>query len=62
MLKYAFIGSRETVKKKTEQFLQETRVDEIMAVSHFYDHDDRVKSYELFADIVKEIAQVREEV
>lgn len=62
MFKYAFIGSRETVKKKTEQFLQDTRVDEIMAVSHFYDHNDRIKSYKMFADIMKEIALVREKV
>src|SRR5690606_1460325 len=62
MLRYAFIDSNETMKKKTEQYLKVTRVNEIMAVSHFYDHDARVKSYELFADIVKKIAQVREEV
>lgn len=59
MLKYAFIGSRETVKKRTEQFLKDTRVDEIMAVSHFYDHGDRVKSYQLFAGIMSEIAEER---
>lgn len=57
MLKYAFIGSRETVRRKTEQFLRDTRVDEIMAVSHFYDHGDRVRSYELFADVMKEIGR-----
>ena len=55
MLKYAFIGSKETVKQKTIDFLNETGVDEIMVVSHFYDHKDRLTSYRLFADIMKEI-------
>ncbi|WP_224996215.1 LLM class flavin-dependent oxidoreductase [Cesiribacter sp. SM1] len=54
MLKYAFIGSKETVKKKTQEFLMETSVNELMVVSHIYDHQDRVKSYRLFADIMKE--------
>jgi luciferase family oxidoreductase group 1 len=55
MLKYAFIGSRETVRQKTESFLKETGVDEIMVVSHIYDHQDRVKSYTLFAEIMKNL-------
>ena len=53
MLKYAFIGDPETIKEKTETFLQETGVNEIMAVSHIYDHRDRLKSFEIFSDIMK---------
>ncbi|CAN5894567.1 LLM class flavin-dependent oxidoreductase [soil metagenome] len=55
MLKYAFVGSKETVKKKTEDFLEETRVNELMVVSHMYDHQDRVKSYRIFSEIMKEM-------
>ncbi|AHM61134.1 luciferase family protein [Flammeovirgaceae bacterium 311] len=55
MLKYAFIGSKETVKKKTKAFLEETNVNELMVVSHVYDHEDRVKSYRLFSEIMKDI-------
>jgi luciferase family oxidoreductase group 1 len=53
MLKYAFIGDPETIKEKTQAFLQETGVNEIMAVSHIYDHRDRLKSFEIFSDIMK---------
>jgi luciferase family oxidoreductase group 1 len=52
MFRYAFIGSPGTVKQKTRKFLEETGVDEIMVVSHFYDHGQRLKSYEYFAEIM----------
>ncbi|HRO47497.1 LLM class flavin-dependent oxidoreductase [Agriterribacter sp.] len=55
MLKYSFAGNKETVKQKTEDFLAQTGVNEIMAVSNIYDHEDRVKSYRIFAEIMKEI-------
>lgn len=55
MTKYAFIGSKQTVKAKTEEFLNETKVDEIMVVSHIYDHADRLRSFEIFAEVMKEI-------
>lgn len=53
MLKYAFIGSRETVKQKTAEFLKQTGVNEIMVASHIYHHEDRVKSYRIFSEIMK---------
>ena len=55
MLKYSFADNKETVKKKTEDFLTQTGVNEIMAVSNIYDHEDRVKSYRIFSEIMKEI-------
>lgn len=56
MLKYTFAGSRETVKRKTEEFLRQTRVDELMVVSSIYDHHDRLRSYEIFSDVMQKIA------
>ncbi|SKB73945.1 hypothetical protein SAMN05660776_2739 [Salegentibacter holothuriorum] len=53
MLKYAFIGNPETIKEKTEAFIKETGVNEIMAVSHIYDHQDRLRSFEIFSEIMK---------
>lgn len=53
MLKYAFIGSKETVKEKTEAFIQETGVNEVMVVSHIYDQQDRVNSYRIFSEIMQ---------
>ncbi len=55
MLRYAFSGSKETVKEKTRAFLNQTGVNEIMVASHIYDHHDRVKSYRIFSEIMKEI-------
>ncbi len=56
MLKYAFIGDKEHVKAKTEEFIEATQVNELMVVSHVYNHHDRLKSYSIFADIMKELA------
>ncbi|MCL4164518.1 UNVERIFIED_CONTAM: hypothetical protein GTU68_021714 [Idotea baltica] len=54
MLKYAFVGSKETVSKKTESFLHETGVNEIMTVSHIYNPEERIKSFQIFSEIMKE--------
>ncbi len=53
MLKYSFVGSKETVITKTEEFLKETGVNEVVAVSHIYDHKDRLRSFEIFSEIMK---------
>lgn len=55
MLKYTFIGSKKTVKNKTRQFLQKTGANEVMVASHIYDHQDRVNSYRIFSEVMKEI-------
>lgn len=55
MLKYAFVGSKETVKKQTEDFLNQTGVNELMIATHIYDHDDRLKSFKLFSEAMNEI-------
>ena len=55
MLKYAFIGSKETVKQQTKKFLKETGVDEIMVASHIYDPEARIKSFEIFSEVMKEL-------
>lgn len=55
MLKYSFIGSKETVKKQVSEFINETKVDELIAVTNIYGAKDRIKSYQLFSEIMKEI-------
>ena len=55
MLKYSFIGSKETVKQKVKEFLKQTDVDELIAVTNIYDGNDRIKSYRLFSEIMQEI-------
>lgn len=55
MLKYSFIGSKATVKKQVKDFMEQTEADEIIAVTNIYDVKDRIRSYELFAEIMKEL-------
>ncbi|KEO74068.1 LLM class flavin-dependent oxidoreductase [Anditalea andensis] len=54
MMKYAFVGSKSTVEQQTSQFLQDTGVNELMVACYVYDHEDRVESYRIFSDIMKE--------
>ncbi|MCX2738989.1 LLM class flavin-dependent oxidoreductase [Pontibacter anaerobius] len=53
MLRYTFIGSPVTVKNEIEAFLEETQVDEVMFASHIYDHQARLRSYEILAELKK---------
>jgi luciferase family oxidoreductase group 1 len=53
MLAYAFVGSKEKIKAKLTDFVNETGIDEIMVTSHIYDHQARLKSYRLFAEALK---------
>ncbi|HLV14158.1 MAG TPA: LLM class flavin-dependent oxidoreductase [Xanthomarina sp.] len=55
MLKYSFIGSKATVKAQVQEFLEQTQADELIAVTNIYDIKDRIRSYELFAEIMKEL-------
>lgn len=53
MTKYSFIGSKETIKKELSEFVEETEADEIMIASYIYDHEQRLKSHRLFAEIMQ---------
>ncbi|WP_417198630.1 LLM class flavin-dependent oxidoreductase [Bizionia sp.] len=55
MLKYSFIGSKATVKAEVKEFMEKTQADELIAVTNIYDGKDRIRSYELFAEIMKEL-------
>jgi luciferase family oxidoreductase group 1 len=50
-LKYSFVGGPETVRKQIESFLDNVQVDEIMAVSHIYEHTARLRSFEIVASL-----------
>ena len=55
MLKYSFIGSKATVKAQVKDFMEQTKADELIAVTNIYDGKERIRSYELFAEIMKEL-------
>ncbi len=43
----SFVGSQATVREQMHAFVDKTRADELIVVSHIYDHDARLRSYEL---------------
>jgi alkanesulfonate monooxygenase SsuD/methylene tetrahydromethanopterin reductase-like flavin-dependent oxidoreductase (luciferase family) len=45
MSKYAFIGSKETVKKKVKAFINQTDVDKLISATHVFDVKDRVNQW-----------------
>lgn len=55
MLKFSFVGTKETVKKQIQSFLEETQVDEIIIISTIFEIEDRIKSTLLFNEVMKEI-------
>ncbi|GGH64491.1 LLM class flavin-dependent oxidoreductase [Phaeocystidibacter marisrubri] len=55
MLKFSFVGSVETVRTQVREFVEETRVDELIAVSNVYGLEDRLKSFRLFAEVMREL-------
>jgi len=45
----SFVGSPETIRPQIDAFIRDTGADELMVVSHIYDHQARLRSYELAA-------------
>jgi luciferase family oxidoreductase group 1 len=55
MLRYAFVGSKETVRRGLDAFLAETGVDEVIVAAAIFDHAARLRSYEILAEVAREI-------
>ncbi len=53
MMKYAFIGSKETVAGQLQEFLNQTGVDEIMIASNIFDMEARKNSLSAIASLFK---------
>lgn len=49
----AIIGDRETVKRKLETFIQATKANELIISSGIYFHEDRLRSYEILAELME---------
>jgi luciferase family oxidoreductase group 1 len=49
MLERSFVGSPQTVRAGLDRFVEETGADELIVASAIYDHDARLRSYELLA-------------
>jgi luciferase family oxidoreductase group 1 len=55
MLRYAFVGSRETVYRGLQHCVAETAADEIMVASAIYEHAARLRSYEILGEVAERL-------
>jgi luciferase family oxidoreductase group 1 len=51
MLRRSFVGSEDTVKDSIQDFVDETGADELIVAAAIHDHNARLGSYEILADI-----------
>lgn len=54
MMACTFIGSKETVREDLLHFIEHTGIDEVMVTTNIYDHEARLKSFEMVAEIMTE--------
>jgi luciferase family oxidoreductase group 1 len=59
MLTYSIVGSSDTVRKGLLELASATAADELMVVSNIYDHDKRVRSYEIVAGVGEAVSRAR---
>lgn len=52
MLACAVVGAPDTIRRGLNDFIARTQVDEIIVVSSIYEHRDRLRSYEILADLL----------
>jgi len=51
------VGSRETVRRELAAFIENTGVDEVMLTGQIYDHQARLRSFEIAAEICRELVR-----
>ena len=54
VLSASAIGSPETARRRTEEFIERTRPDELIVTAQVYDHQARLRSYQLFMEAVRQ--------
>ncbi|SFD53482.1 luciferase family oxidoreductase, group 1 [Bacillus sp. OV194] len=52
-LRTTIIGTPETVKTKLQAFLDETQADEMIVNAQIFDHQERLRSYEIVSEVFK---------
>ncbi len=53
MLARSIVGSPDTVRKGIAKLVEETGADELIVVSDIYDHSERLRSFELIAEVAE---------
>ena len=56
-LSTAVVGSPETVKQGIDAFVRRTGADELMVTAQIFDHKARVRSFEILADVHRELSK-----
>jgi len=51
MLAYTFVGSPQTLRQKIQAFIDRTQIDELMVGAHIFDHDKRLNSFKILAEL-----------
>ncbi len=59
MLACSFVGSPDTVRRKLDAFVTSTGVDELMVASAIFEHQARLRSFELLAELRNKTAIVK---
>ncbi|MED4608066.1 MULTISPECIES: LLM class flavin-dependent oxidoreductase [Paenibacillus] len=52
-LSYTIAGNKETIRKELPAYLQATQADELIVAGQIYDHQARLRSYEILAEVVQ---------
>ena len=58
VLSCAAIGSPSTVRRWLNDFAARTRADELILASQIFDHDARLRSYEIAAPVASEAERI----
>jgi alkanesulfonate monooxygenase SsuD/methylene tetrahydromethanopterin reductase-like flavin-dependent oxidoreductase (luciferase family) len=58
-LAYAIVGSPDTVRTNVSRFIEYTQADELMITAQIYDHDARLRSYEITSQLKHDIDDKR---
>lgn len=56
-LSCAVVGSADTVRKGLNAFIERTGADELMVTAQIFDHQARLRSFEILADVHRELSQ-----
>ncbi len=59
MLRYAFVGSAQSLERQLGAFLDATQADEIMVTAPLYDPEKRKRSYEILAQIAPTLGRAK---
>jgi luciferase family oxidoreductase group 1 len=51
----SFVGSKQTLRKDLKEFVRFSRADELMISSPIYDHQDKLKSFQLLKEVMDDI-------